>query len=415
MRLLEFGSLMSQSSKMSRRKPLRVFVGIHEISNNIYEISNALREHGCYVESMSFGSNFYGSNRYDHNFTHSEFRPDKETGIRRKFLKRYLRLKKISVMTNMLFRIIFRFDVCIFVWTNTFWPLGMDLFLLRLFGKKVIVFNCGSDVRFEPLQLAIDRELFGIDMFSRMIEQNINGYFSDMPSIFRRTFYRQKIEELSGCLIVSMRNQATFMKKPVVFLRVPNRRLIDRPKRTNDRPLIIHAPSLRSVKGTDYVLDAIDLLRNEELKFDFELIEGRENSYVLSRLKAADIVVDQPSSWLARLGVEAMAAGCVVVGGNRPDYEEVKDEAPVIQFEPDARALADALRRLITDPAGREDLMMRSYQYWEEKYSYEAFGRYFDSILDGTAPMVNPLEGHKELLLRHAMSNWQRLAIRAFY
>jgi hypothetical protein len=42
----------------------------------------------------------------------------------------------------------------------------------------------------------------------------------------------------------------------------------------HNTPLIMHSPSNREIKGTKYILEAIQKLRDEGLKFQFELIEN---------------------------------------------------------------------------------------------------------------------------------------------
>jgi glycosyltransferase involved in cell wall biosynthesis len=78
---------------------------------------------------------------------------------------------------------------------------------------------------------------------------------------------------------------------------------------TNDRPLIVHAPSNRARKGTAHVIAAC-----EGLDADLEIVEGLHHEAARERYRAADIVVDQLNAgWYGMLAIEAMALGKPVV------------------------------------------------------------------------------------------------------
>src|SRR6185295_11015628 len=167
------------------------------------------------------------------------------------------------------------------------------------------------------------------------------------------------------------------------------------------------------IKGTAHVLEAIKRLAEKGLQFDFELIRNRDNRYVVERLQAADIVIDQPAPWVARFAVEGLASSCVVLGGNEPEYEGVAadERSPVQPFHPDASQLAEQLERLIKDLDLRQRLMAESFAYWQRTYSPEAFAKYFVEVLNGRGHMVEPRPMHKRMLLEAARSPFQRTLI----
>jgi glycosyltransferase involved in cell wall biosynthesis len=377
---------------------VRILVGVTEVANIVSEIGNALAGVGWQTDTLAVRHPYYGSNRY----TYEVALP-----ATRSRLLRFLVLR--AALARRFLSLLFRYDVFVFVWSHTFLPGGLDLVLLRALGKKVIVFNCGDEVRFRPIHNRIDAELLGRPSWPELPLLSGNAHFL-------RAFYRQKLAELVCNRLVSTRNQATFQKKPFAFFRTPVRRLTARPRKAAPVPLVVHAPTDPATKGTGYVTAAVERLRREGLAFEFELIRDRDHGYVIERLLQADIVIDQPATWLAKLAVEAMAAGCAVIGGNDPVYEGLDDErSPAVPFQRDAEALAASLRRLILDAVQRERLMADSYEYWERRYSPEAFADYFSRLLAGTAPTVDRPPGHRELLLRAAANRFQRAVIAAFY
>ena len=54
----------------------------------------------------------------------------------------------------------------------------------------------------------------------------------------------------------------------------------------NAHPLVVHAPTARTIKGTHHLLEAADALRAEGLQFDLELVEGRTQAEARRGLRA---------------------------------------------------------------------------------------------------------------------------------
>jgi glycosyltransferase involved in cell wall biosynthesis len=160
-------------------------------------------------------------------------------------------------------------------------------------------------------------------------------------------------------------------------------------------------------------LDAIQQLKKNGIYFEFELIHQRDNSYVLSRLLAADIVVDQQSSWFGRFAIEGMASGCVVISGYRPGYNGKEDVYAVINFPDTAEDLASLLQSLVENPERRREQMRQSYECWREFYSAEAFASYLEAILEGLTPNLKPRKNSQGLLLQYCENGFQRLLVRA--
>ena len=85
--------------------------------------------------------------------------------------------------------------------------------------------------------------------------------------------------------------------------------------RGDSRPFtIVHAPSDRAVKGTTYLVEAVDRLRSEGLTIDLRLIEHASQDTVRAAIGEADVAVDQLfAGWYGGFAVEAMALGVPVV------------------------------------------------------------------------------------------------------
>ncbi len=115
------------------------------------------------------------------------------------------------------------------------------------------------------------------------------------------------------------------------------------PEAANRSLRIVHAPSHRGVKGTRFVLDAVERLKqDQDLNFEFELIEGVPFPQIRERYEQADILVDQLlCGWYGSIAVEFMALGKPVVSFIRQgDLKfipgEMRDELPVINADPES-------------------------------------------------------------------------------
>lgn len=75
-------------------------------------------------------------------------------------------------------------------------------------------------------------------------------------------------------------------------------------------PVVLHAPSHQGVKGTRFVLDAVNRLKGEGVRFEFVLIEGMPHGEAMRLYARADLLVDQLlTGWYGGLAVELMALG----------------------------------------------------------------------------------------------------------
>jgi hypothetical protein len=118
------------------------------------------------------------------------------------------------------------------------------------------------------------------------------------------------------------------------------------------RPLVVHAPTHRAVKGTPFVLEAVARLQAEGLEFDFQLVEGVTQTEARAIYGRADVVVDQLLvGWYGGLAVEAMARSRPTVAFLRdedlgPLPAEMRAEIPVISAEP--QTIEAVLKELLT-------------------------------------------------------------------
>ena len=128
---------------------------------------------------------------------------------------------------------------------------------------------------------------------------------------------------------------------------------------SSGRPVVLHAPTHRGVKGTRFIIEAVERLRGRDrLDFEFVLVEGLSHAEARRLYERADLLVDQLlCGWYGGLAVELMALGKPVVCYVRVcDLKflppGMRDDLPLISATPST--VYDVLKHWLT--AGRGGL-----------------------------------------------------------
>jgi glycosyltransferase involved in cell wall biosynthesis len=144
---------------------------------------------------------------------------------------------------------------------------------------------------------------------------------------------------------------------------------------------ILHSHSLESrshnklnIKGSEFVIDAMERLCSEFPHVEFIQVSGIDSSQMIQYQSQADIVVDQLiyGHW-GSTGIEAMALGKVLVCYVRPSWKEFflekfpeYDGLPVVQATRDS--VYQELRGLIEDESERVRLGLAARKFAEQHY-----------------------------------------------
>jgi len=163
---------------------------------------------------------------------------------------------------------------------------------------------------------------------------------------------------------------------------------------------VLHSPNHRGVKGTEFLVAAVETLRAEGLDVELVLLERVQNHEVLARMRTADILAEQFVMQFHGLnGIEGLAMGLPVLANlTMDDYLQVLrrfsflDECPVVAAAPET--LTDVLRRLVVNPELRQTLGRAGRAYAEKYHSYSMtrylFGAIHRKLLDGaTVDLMN--------------------------
>ncbi len=225
-----------------------------------------------------------------------------------------------------------------------------DLPLLKRAGKGIVVTYQGDDAR----QGDYARAHFELSTASGAVE----GYYTAAGDAARRRRiavvdrYADAIFALNPDLLHVLPERAAFLPYTAVDIRawtpVPPHEGV---------PVVLHAPTDRGVKGTRFVLDAVDTLHAEGIEFEFVLVEGRTREEARAEYERADLLVDQLlAGWYGGLAVEVMALGKPVIAYLRhSDLHrlpgDMREELPVIEARPET--ILDVLRRCLTTDRGQ--------------------------------------------------------------
>jgi hypothetical protein len=150
------------------------------------------------------------------------------------------------------------------------------------------------------------------------------------------------------------------------------------PPSDRERPIVVHAPSDRVKKGTEFVIAAC-----EELPVELDIVEGLPHEQARERYARADIVVDQMNAgWHGVFALEAMALGKPVVLHLKQDVVEQAERAygtqvPLVPATKET--LVDALRPLVDSPALRREIGAASRAYVEKVHDID---RIADRLVD---------------------------------
>lgn len=218
-----------------------------------------------------------------------------------------------------------------------------DLPLLKRAGKTVAVTFQGGDARqsdycratFEityateiPPEFAYDqRRRWKIAMFER---------------------YADHIYALNPDLLHVLPHRAEFL--PYASVDPRNWQPFDR--EASDPPVLVHAPTDPAIKGTRFVRDAVERLREERVPLEYVQVEGLSQADARAALRRADLLVDQLlAGWYGGVAVEAMAMGVPVVCYLRESDlavlpDKMRAELPVINATP--ATVNDVLKEWLT-------------------------------------------------------------------
>lgn len=225
-----------------------------------------------------------------------------------------------------------------------------DLPLLHRAGKRIVVTYNGDDAR---------QATGPVPEFHRQLAAAAGeGYYTYADDERKRraiaTFnrYAHRIYYVNPDLGTFLPERAEFMPYGHVDARSwPAPGVVGR----DGPPVVVHAPSHRGIKGTRFVVEAVEQLQAEGVELDFRLVEGLRHEEAVRAYEQADVLVDQLLvGWYGGIAVEFMALGKPVVcfvaeeWTDRYAPSELMAELPIVRADPES--LAEVLHELLARP-----------------------------------------------------------------
>ena len=318
---------------------MRVLIAPIEIAGQMASTAKALRKVGIKAISCNYS---YNKNPFGYTCD-INLGPDE---------KRPILVRKIFQLF-FICSAVFRFDVFHFNFGKTLLSKNRDLALLKRLGKKMVVEFWGDDVRTDN---------------HRELGPNSNLQKAGHHKIIKKL--KRLGRDIDVALVADLELRAYvepyFKKIEMVPQRIELEGYIPKyPDPAKKRPLIVHAPTQRTVKGTSYVIDAVEALK-PEYPFDFRLIEGMKHAEARKLYKTADVVVDQ--LLIGTYGVfalESMALGKPVITYiNDETKNSYPPSLPILSAS--QKTIQNVLERVIRSGKLRHDLGFQSRKYVED-------------------------------------------------
>ncbi len=366
--LLPLIILVAYVSRLFRSKITkpRLLWGFDPLINHKYH-SKALQEH---YESTSCVVNFFSINKKD------DF----------DIILTYER--KIHYFINSL-QLLFKYDIYHLSFNGgLFSKLGLGKFepyIFKIAGIKTIMIAYGSD--------ASVYDLIENKVYSHVL-------MCDYPQNFerRKQVHNQLVRwcKHADIIIPSMFIPFGFPRWDIV---APNILTIDTSKFPKNKKkvkrkvfTVVHSPNHKAIKGSEYIINAVNELAEEGLNIKLLLLEGVKNDQVLKILnEEADLLVEKligPSYALS--AIEGMSAGLPVINNlNTSDWNKEMmiyyqysflSECPILSAN--YKNIKEVIREVYNSPTLQTKLGELGQKYVEKYHSYNATNYVFNNIYE---------------------------------
>jgi glycosyltransferase involved in cell wall biosynthesis len=249
----------------------------------------------------------------------------------------------------------------------------VELPLLRLAGKKIVVYPYGQDARLPSLTRRSGRWHAYTDVPEGREDRDEAdvrwhvGVFDRFATV------------MLGCADIAEhlpRLDGVFLYPLDLDSWEPS------PAPDDDVITVVHSPNHRHYKGTRFLLEAVETLQREGLPIELVLAEKISNEEAREIYRRCDVIADQfLIGAYALLAIEGMALGKPVLCYLNPRFERFHPEwaeCPIVNTNPDT--ITEELRRIVLDEEHRRRVAARGPAYVRKYHSLESVGARMDEI-----------------------------------
>lgn len=357
---------------------MKVFIGLNNVASVFSDLKNGFDDFG--IETFTV-SRYLSSSVIIHDY--ADFNTAKVKSSLPPLKPRILNSLVRKVWGKLVDAYIFRkavkeCDVFVFI-SSSFREDFADLEYLKRKGKKIVCVFVGDDVRWF---FAMEQEFKKHGLVP--IEYDIDGLRTE--TALKQRLTRTRKSELYADFIFSRVDQAQLQLRPYYRwnMMVNPKQITENRIQRKLRPVVAHAPSKRSFKGTKYVLKALEELKKEGYEFTIRLIENVPNEKAVELYSDADIMIDQllcPGS--GKLATEALASGTVVMANMSYNIYPQQNPAdcPIVDVNP--FTIKEELASLINDYERRSELAARSRAYVDKYLDIRIFCKKVINLVEG--------------------------------
>ena len=258
-----------------------------------------------------------------------------------------------------------------------------EIRLLKLAGKKVVMFPYGSDafvidkIAHKPWRdmLAADYPQFLAK--ARDIEARLARFGDDADLLVGCLFHISTLPHWDHLMLVCYPVE-THEIDPVF------------PDPSDEVIRVFHAPNHRTIKGTKHIIEAVRALREEGIAIELDLVERVSRDEVLKRMSKAHILADQLNAGYAQTTLEGMALGKIVItGANPPEHDKLFLDTTALGECAVHWASTDTIKQVLREIASNRSKWhewgVANRRFVERHHSFEATARNWQKVFDQLA------------------------------
>lgn len=271
----------------------------------------------------------------------------------------------------------FKYDTFHFHFGHSLMPWNMDLPILRLLKKNIFFEFHGSDVRQESIAYRENHFWREVRLTN---EEKLRTRMLKLGK-YAKAFIIHDDELLPHFV--------SEYKPYIVPLRIDPERLTTKyPDPGKKSVTIVHAPSNRGFKGTSYVHEAIEKLK-EKYDIEYILVEEMTQDEAFKEYLKADIIVDQIiGGTYGVFAIEAMGMGKPVITYITDKMRKTfPDELPIVSASP--LTIESEIEKLILDGQRRHNLGVKGRKYIETYHDCRKNAKILARIYEGKADKID--------------------------
>lgn len=243
----------------------------------------------------------------------------------------------------------------------------MEMLIIKIYKKPAIIEWCGSDIRIPELEI-------NDNPYYKEVYENAGYEYKSAESLENSVAIQKKFKAakfyplLSSIMSVNLRPEifpaGTYSATAVLRIDLENY-LPKYPDPDCKRPVLLHMPSALGAKGTKYIIEAVDRLK-QKYDFDFQLVHNMSRKEALDKMRNCDVFIDQIIyGHHGMAAVEAMAFGkpviCYIKESMKKNYPA---DLPILSANPSD--VYEQMERCLKEPQLRYDVGVKGRLYVEK-------------------------------------------------